>query len=150
MFRPLPAALLLVLIPMSAASSAPTIRPFSLARNPPGGCLFFTADEAAKRGGRKPVLVASGEPMPASVSMNLRGRVETLHLSGLSLEARPAAVGALWKVQYVTDDRAFALRLESQVVALGGEPGSTAEAATLTLIAGVRTVEVLQVTGYCF
>ena len=47
--------------------------------------------------------------------MNLRGRVETLHASGLSLNARPAAVGASWTISYVTADRALAVRLDSRV-----------------------------------
>jgi hypothetical protein len=92
--------------------------------------------------------MSSGEP--ATATMNLRGLAETLRLTGLAPIARPAAVGRTWIALYVTQDRAFAVHLESRVVAIGEQPGSTAEAATLTLLAGTRTIERLQVRGYCF
>ena len=152
-YSPIMLSLLLALLPMpSSATSAPApaILPFAVSARPPHGCLFFTSDEAAKRGGRRPVLMTLGEPMPATASMNLRGRVETLRRTSLGVSARPAVVGASWSALYVTDDRALALHLNSRVVALGAEPGATAEAAMLTLVAEGRTIERLQVTGFCF
>jgi hypothetical protein len=119
------AALLLILVTSAAAEPLPAIRPFAVSARPPSGCLFFMPEEAGKRGGRRPVLAASGAGVPATATMNLRGRVETFHASGLPLNARPAAVGAAWTISYVAADRALAVRLDSRVSSLGGEPGFT-------------------------